>query len=716
VALALAGLLLAAPVGADLQFDVFVGYGSSGGSDGIVREGCWFPVASEIFNDGPAFDAVFEFSSRQTGGGQMRQMRIELPTNTRKRFVFPLFAGASRYASWQARLLDNAGKVRAEHPDIQVQDISRESFLLGGLARSFAGLPVLPQSSGARGPQARVARMTVEQFPDNPIAFEGLNGLYLNSEKAPELTVGQAGALAAWVHSGGRLIVGLEQLQDVASTRWLRELMPAEPTNAVPLRSRGELHRWLTGGGRFRPADPYSGLEPDSAFEEVEFLAFAGPVREDRVVLSLGGQPLAVTARKGRGTVTALLFSPEREPFKSWKHRAWFWARLTELSAEYFVSPPAPAYGGLSVDGVLGDMIETRQTRKLPVEWLLVLLAVYLIVIGPLDYWWLKKINRQMLTWLTFPAYVAIFSLLIYWLGYKLRAGETEWNEFHLTDVMPRGEQAVFRGRTFASLYSSVNARYRLASDLPHAALRAEFRGVVGGGQEVGRIQAELLANTFRADVAVPVWSSMMYVSDWAQVGEVPVEAALTRHNNQLSLTVENRLGRAVGPCYLAFGTQLHELGSLGAHQRKTATLDERRGDDLAAFVHMNGARFQAAAMARHQAFGRMQQSRLDLTPQNVIAVSFISLFGSRLQPQPGGVGPPGSTSRPTSVSQRGFMSPPGQELSDLLAQGDAVLMVWDPDQSPVASPLLRSKTQRVARNNMYRLAVPVAPLEGTLR
>ena len=80
-----------------------------------------------------------------------------------------------------------------------------------------------------------------------------------------------------------------------------------------------------------------------------------------------------------------------------------------------------------------------RQVHKLPVTWLLLLLLVYLVVIGPLDQYWLKRINRPMLTWITFPCYVVLFSLLIYFIGYKLRAGESEWNELHLVDVLPQG-------------------------------------------------------------------------------------------------------------------------------------------------------------------------------------------------------------------------------------------------------------------------------------
>ena len=86
---------------ADLkQFDVFLGY------DGIVREANWFPVACEINNDGPGFNAVFELTNDRSAGGQTRQVVLELPSNTHKRFVIPVFASGGRYASWSARLLD----------------------------------------------------------------------------------------------------------------------------------------------------------------------------------------------------------------------------------------------------------------------------------------------------------------------------------------------------------------------------------------------------------------------------------------------------------------------------------------------------------------------------------------------------------------------------------------------------------------------------------
>ncbi|HOK78690.1 MAG TPA: hypothetical protein PLW35_13345, partial [Verrucomicrobiota bacterium] len=217
-----------------------------------------------------------------------------------------------------------------------------------------------------------------------------------------------------------------------------------------------------------------------------------------------------------------------------------------------------------------------------------------------------------------------------------------------------------------------------------------------------GRINAELVANSFRAEVAVPVWSSLMYIGDWVQPAEPPLVAGVTQKSNQLTVTIENRLSRPLGQAFLAYQNKLYTLGSLGAGQRKSVTIGAGTGTDLFAFVRLHGGRFQNAAMARNQAFGHVQQSRLDLVPETVVAASFVDLLTASPGAPQQSAGPPG-----VSI-HRGFVSPPGQDLSDMLRKGDAVLLVWDPNQSPIPGSLIRSKLPRVARNNMYRLTVPV--------
>jgi hypothetical protein len=717
-----------AVVRAELQFDVFVGYGSGGGSDGVVRESGWFPVACEVFNDGPGFDAVFEISARQLGGGQARRLAIELPTNTRKRFSFPVFAG-SRYSSWDARLLDAKGKVRAERSELRTRDLGWETFLIGGLPNSFGGLPAFPPAKHNRpDQQPSVARLTVDQFPDNPISLEGLDALYLNSAKAPELKAAQAQALVAWVMGGGHLVVAPDQLTDITGTPWLAALLPVEFGDLAPARSGGTLQAWIAGGatlghagvppggqppgfvpgptGAPRPRgpspaqpNPYSRLNPEAAFESAEFPIYTARVRDGEVTLALQGRPLVVTTPRGRGQVTALAFSPEREPFRSWANKPWFWARLFGVPGEWFGETARNLYGGWSLDAVFGAMIETRQVRKLPVEWLLALLLIYLVVIGPFDRWLLKRLNRQMLTWVTFPAYVVLFSLLIYYIGFRLRAGDTEWNEMHVVDVLPRGEQVALRGRTYASLYSSVNARYRLASDQPFAALRSEFLGPSGGRQEGARVDAMLKPAGFQAEVAVPVWSSLLYISDWEEPATAPVTAQVTSGApGDYVIAVENRLPRPLGGLHLCVGDRVFALGEVAASQARTFRVTTATGQRLGDFLRSHQQSFVMAAQQRHRAFGGSQSGLLELSPAGLVAASLVGAPAT-LEGAVNAAGLPG---------QRSFVYPAGTDLTGLLARGEAVLFGWDPGHAPGTSSLARFKAPRTAQNTFFRLALPV--------
>ncbi len=714
--LAFLWVLSVAPVRAELQFDVFLGY------DGAVREAAWFPVACEIHNDGPSFNAVFELTAGNIRTEQVRRVPIELPTNTRKRFVIPVFASGGRFYQWDARLLDERGNVRAERPGFQPKIVAWEGFVLGAIPRTFAGVPVLPEPPGDRTDlKPHVARLTPEQFPDNPIALEGLDALYLNSERALTLRASQITALLAWIYEGGRLFVSVEQLGDVNSTPWLQQLLPLEMSETVNIDPADALLDWIRSGAetdalgwepgqRFRPRAPGArgrtaqnrmpeafgaGSALDASYERADVPAGIGRVRDGNVVFSAKGTPLIVEASRGRGQVTVLAFSPEREPFRSWQQRDLFWARLFDYRP---VSGQYNAYGGSSLDGVFGALIDSRQVRKLPVEWLLLLLLVYLVVIGPFDQYWLKKINRPMLTWITFPSYVVLFSLLIYFIGYKLRAGDTEWNELQIVDVLPRGQKAALRGRTFASVYSSSNAKYELAFapnspealDQSYASLRGELLGFSHGGREGSRADVEQRGNVFRAEIFVPVWTSLLYVNDWFQPASPPLAAALSNRNGTLEIEVENLLNRPLTEARVVHNSVVFELGTLPASEKKTFPLEASAGVPLTQWVLQNGVEFQRAVQSRHATLGDAEMGRLDNAPLTSMVASFCAQL-------------------PGPDQQRNFIAPPGLDLTRLVQRGDAVLLAWDANQS-YTTPVNRFNPPRIQRHSLLRLAVPPPP------
>lgn len=689
---------------AELQFDVFLGF------DSQVREAGWFPIAIEAFNDGPPLDAVIEVSSGGLGADQVRQVPIELPTNTKKRLTIPIFATGSRFnpqQDWLVRLVDRKGRLIVER-GAQSRQLPAETRLIGALSRALAGTPVLPET----GP-AVVARLQPDVFPDNPLTLESMDALYLNSERALNLQINQIAAILAWLRHGGHLILAVEQVNDVNATPWLRELLPCDLSETASLGIAAPLRAWIESNrpdpvplpdgprrGARRAASP-SVMNPGPSWEEDASLNEARvPVAQTRLhppavsLLQVEDRALVLRAHEGRGTITVLTFSPEREPFRSWKGRPWFWAGLLDHNPAAMPGQPAMNYGGASIDGVFGGLLDSRQVRKLPVPWLLLLLVVYLVVIGPLDRWWLKKINRPMLTWVTFPGYVVFFSLLIYYIGYRLRAGETEWNELHLVDVLERGGRVELRGHTYIGLYSSEPATYPVASDQPFATFRPELIDLLGGPRGDKRAEIVQTGNSYAGRLTVPVWTSLLYESDWLQGASAPPARASVAPtgNGGFALTAENRLDRPLTHLRLAAGGMMFELGTLEAGEKKSFTLQPAEGVSLREFTQLhaiqNNKTFVSVTEARRSAVGGTSAGQLEDPARVSTVASFPSLI-------------------PTHHLNRPFVAPPRLDLGPLVERGDAVLFAYDAGHAPI-KPIHQFKPVRQSRNTLFRLAIPM--------
>src|SRR5438045_3540136 len=169
-----------------------------------------------------------------------------------------------------------------------------------------------------------------------------------------------------------------------------------------------------------------------------------------------------------------------------------------------------------------------------------------------------------MLTWITFPCYVVLFSVVIYFIGYKLRAGESEWNELHVVDVLSNGAKAELRGHSYFSIYSPANQRYTLASQQKFATLRGELAGwnnaASSSNEKLTVIQT---GDSFRADIFVPVWTSELFASDWWQTTSPPLKATLHALEGAWEIRVENTSAQSLANVQLAVADRLIPLGNL---------------------------------------------------------------------------------------------------------------------------------------------------------
>ncbi len=648
----------------------------------------------EAFNEGPSRGAVVEISSDRMGAATVR-VPIELPTQSRKRLVIPFFCGGTGV---ECRLLAEDGQILTQRPSGQVQMISWNAPLLGSMSDSPQGGPSLPEGiiGEVELDQPRVVRLRVEMFPDSALALESLSSIYISPSKASSLREGQVASLLQWVACGGQLVVGLDRPGDLASLPWLRTLGVPEP-EGVGVLTESAMVRWLSGESwnpgfalRSNPGKVFSRedsgpINPGAIgwAEPIQFLRFRTGRTEEGFGL---GTPWMEVRRWGRGQVLVLGFNPEREPVRSWSQRSRFWSQLCGIPLANRSGTPSDERVLTGLDILFADLVDTRQVRKVPISFLLVLLVVYLAVIGPGDRWLLDRIRRPMLTWFSFPIYVLLFSGLIYLIGYRLRSGQTEWNELQIVDVIPRESSAssLLRCRTYGGLYSPVTGSYPLVLDVPLGGVRGELRNLFGVRLDSGRVTTTLGPRSTAAEVQASLWMKNLVVTEWIEEGQSPIEARQERDGR---CQILNRTGRRLGPVWLSQGGQMQVVESIEAG----GTFEWRPDMQARPLVEVLGPHLNSIAESlsrRERSFAADPDAELNSHATVVMASGFTASVDASIP------------------EDRAILWPRAFSLSSSLDAGSLVVQAWVPDPGVIA-PLNRFPAARRKRESLLRLVVP---------
>lgn len=488
-----------------------------------------------------------------------------------------------------------------------------------------------PASAPLRGGRVEVAAITdLALLPDHWIGYDAADVVVLTTATGDlfEQLFSPAGdrkreALLEWVRRGGRLVVSAgEKARLLGAHSAARELLPAG-AKAEPVRTTNRLPLYWSARETSQASTMAGNLAVLGAWFPVANLELTRPGRvlippparqaDDKDVV-------AAQAGFGLGRVTLIAFDLDRPPFAEFASRAEFWdwvlreggASRASVGSE---GKPRPVAAGPTDDeDELAVALRTHVDTfdGVPVVsfgWVAVLIAFYLVLVGPVEYYVLKRIlGRVELTWLTFPLIVVTVSLLAYWSAAALKGRDLRVNAVEVIDVFPEKGGGRVYGTGWYSVFSPRVAAYTVGVSPAEkwTAPGADGNPVLGwvGGPRGGR--ASLLRRRYDLEagpgdvagvlsgVPVPVWSTKAFSGNWA----APLDPA--------SPVVESRLEHPPGDPAKAIGTfvsrmpvpeltdavafyagQAYPLGTLVPDQEVRLVLD--RGQPAAQFLQDRG-------------------------------------------------------------------------------------------------------------------------------
>ncbi len=441
---------------------------------------------------------------------------------------------------------------------------------------------------------------------------------------------GRKEALAEWVRRGGHLVISAgHEHQLVKALLEKMQIIGVTIDGAVQRRSLEEPSRWAGIPGRLagKPRPAKAGTAPVTPAVEILKLD-VDPTKGVRALITEPAtdddpkrRPLILEAPCGLGRVILVAFDLDQGPFLDWNFasQAKFWQKMNgELRPNQAREHAQPAvqnnWNGMSNDNSRFDVGTMMQDRlesfdEVPVisfGWVALFILIYIVIVGPLDYLFLKKVVKRLeLTWITFPAVVLTVSAVAYVSAYYLKGNDLRINKVDVVDVVAeqagsgtaRGSHAY--GSTWFTLFSPRIQNYTVGVEpagptwVPDAladrsATNPNPYGVLvgwmgrpenawGGTGRTGSSPGLFGRRAYQyapeaaalEGVPIQVWSTKSFTASWqaALPEDRPLfEADLKRTGQQgerIGGTITSRLPVSLDSVVLFYHNQRYELGRL---------------------------------------------------------------------------------------------------------------------------------------------------------
>lgn len=417
----------------------------------------------------------------------------------------------------------------------------------------------------------------------NATGLEAFDTLVVSGQY--EMTVEQSEALQTWVTLGGHLVLAvgeeLESYRKSPLAKWLSDEAAGENrlftiAGATTFRSLSTLEQFAG-----KNAVPISiNLQNPVQGVKIE------PRRDVETLRSALSGPLIVRGPYGFGTVTFIGLGLNEEPVKSWPSlpsamRKLLWdAKTTAASTRNKSQNLRLAYSGITEFATqLHAALQTfRPVNRLSTWAIIGFLAVYLIVIGPLDYFLVHQVfKRPSLTWLTFPLLVGVAAVI----GVSLsRANNGEALLTSQVNVLDYDASTkLLRSRTWMSLYSPQSLRYHITLEpesLGNSAsanangppIRMSWFGIpettFGGMYREGgqSLSPPLYRFSHHAkgieNVPIAIWGAKSFTGEWCSQGKDLIESRLeSPRPGQLRGTIRHHFPVPITDWFLAYNTRV---------------------------------------------------------------------------------------------------------------------------------------------------------------
>jgi len=345
--------------------------------------------------------------------------------------------------------------------------VNENDLLIGLVGNRKFGLLRLPKQSKCQSHKGQgevyVGDKLPRMVPWDWTGFVPLDLLILYDPDWNLFNRQQLNAIAQWVSNGGKLLL-VPGSHPLAPANPIAQLLPLELQDVKQMTVPPEMLEKLGLIGREPETVTAWSLVPksDANFYKVE--------------TNDAGECLFATGYAGFGRLGVLAFDPATMTDRQREKSASFWVYCIKEVLEYADSLPFGTTAGGIRSNQISRTIQSasdakiaagrpgnrnryeigwahaannavmeflyRGIRPLSIWWVILLLITLAVLLGPMDYKLLKRMDRLPLTWLTCAFWIILFTVGAYYGVQALRAGDMELRVVSVLDGIENSDHA----------------------------------------------------------------------------------------------------------------------------------------------------------------------------------------------------------------------------------------------------------------------------------
>ena len=506
--LAAAMALLVAPAPAravsavDIEAHALVG--------GRYEVGGWLALSVSLSNPG---EPTSGYLVADTSLGSVRRF-VEMPAGARK--VVTLYVQPEPFQRQVTVTYDEPNGTVNAAVDVRVFEQSNDQVaVVGDSTGALRPQLIQPDAGDFSAPEP--ITLGAGDIPERPEPLGGLAAIVWAGDSG-ELNEAQRRAIERWIGDGGQLIVvGGGDWQ--ARTDAFAGLLPLDNLTGVDGVSQAALAGW-------------SGEEEAPVAEAT---VSTGDLRDGAAALITAddGEILLSMRPVGAGRIVLVGSDLATDDFRGWPGAPRLWSRLlpTNAALEQFFGGEFPIRQ--EMENSMSNALSTLPALDVPpAELLLVVIVAYILLIGPVSYIVLRRVDRRELAWITAPLLVVVFSACSYGIGRTMKGGDVLMNEVAVIRTTAEGGSATVD--TFAGIVSPDRTTYDLTVDAD--ALIGQVQRSDGLPRQASNVEIDQGEPAHLRGLTIPVFGF-----------EAVRATGIVEHDTALSVTWSAREGEIVG-------------------------------------------------------------------------------------------------------------------------------------------------------------------------